>query len=74
MQKNKLKGITSNLIINELKRLGHDKTHYLSDLEKLNQLLDNIVTPNDMVITMGAGNIWRYNEKYNKHLNSKNYF
>ena len=68
-----IKNITSQLIIDELKMLGHNKTYYLDDLEKLNQLLDNIVNPDDMVITMGAGNIWRFNEKYNKHLNSKNH-
>ena len=69
-----IKGVTSKLIINELKYLGHNKTYYLDDLEKLNQLLDNLLTPNDMIITMGAGNIWRYNEKYNEHLNSKDHF
>ena len=26
--------------------------------------------PGDMIITMGAGNIWRYCESYSKHLNS----
>ena len=69
-----IKGVTSNLIIDELKCLGHKKTHYLDDLEKLNQLLDTLVTPDDIVITMGAGNIWRYNEKYNDHLNKDNHF
>lgn len=69
-----IKGITSNLIIDELKQLGHSKTHYLNDLEKLNQLLDTIVTPDDMVITMGAGNIWRYNNNYNQHINKKSHF
>jgi len=69
-----IKGITSNLIIDELKQLGHSKTHYVNDLENLNQLLDSIVTADDIVITMGAGNIWRYNVKYNEHLNSKNHF
>ena len=37
--------------------------------DKLNDLLDTIVQTGDMVITMGAGNIWRYSDKYNKHLN-----
>ena len=68
-----LKGVNAKLIIDHLKQLGHKKTHYLDDLEKLNQLLDTIVNQDDMVITMGAGNIWRYNEKYNEHLNNKNY-
>ena len=33
-------------------------------------LLDAIIKPGDMVITMGAGNIWRYSDKYNEHLKS----
>ncbi len=69
-----IKGVTSNLIIEELRQLGHTETHYISDLEKLNQLLDTIVNQDDIVITMGAGNIWRYNEKYNQYINAKNNF
>ena len=38
---------------------------------QLNNVLDEVVKPNNMVITMGAGDIWRYSEKYNKHLNDK---
>ena len=67
-----IKGVTSNLIIEELRKLGHSNTHYIEDLEKLNQLLDTIVNQDDIVLTMGAGNIWRYNEKYNQHINAKN--
>tara|TARA_X000001036_G_scaffold433051_1_gene470004 strand:+ start:25656 stop:27041 length:1386 start_codon:yes stop_codon:yes gene_type:complete len=69
-----IKGVTSNLIIEELKELGHNNTHYLKDLAKLNQLLDTIVNQDDIVLTMGAGNIWRYNEKYNQYINDKNNF
>ena len=66
-----VKGVSAKLIINELKLLGHNNTNYLSDLEQLNHFLDTIVKPGDMLITMGAGNIWRYSDKYNEHLKSK---
>ena len=65
-----IKGVSAKLIIDELKLLGHNNTHYLNDIENLNQLLDAIIKPGDMVITMGAGNIWRYSDKYNEHLKS----
>ena len=65
-----IKGVSAKLIIDELKLLGHNNTHYLNDIENLNQLLDEIIKPGDMVITMGAGNIWRYSDKYNEHLKS----
>ena len=66
-----IRGVSAKLISDELKFLGHNNTHYLNDLENLNQLLDTIIKPGDMVITMGAGNIWRYNDKYNEHLKSE---
>ena len=66
-----IKGISSKLIMNELKLIGHKNINYLPDLEKLNQLLDTIIKSGDMLITMGAGNIWRYSDKYNEHLINK---
>ena len=67
-----IKGIDSRLIIDELNHLGHNHTHHLEDLNDLNNVLNEIVQPGDMVITMGAGDIWRYSDKYNEHLNNKN--
>ena len=58
-------------ILDELKKLGHKKTFHIKDLSKLNQILDEFNLDNHMVITMGAGDIWRYNENYNNHLNEK---
>ena len=66
-----IKGISSKLIMDELKLIGHKNINYLPDLEKLNQLLDTIIKSGDMLITMGAGNIWRYSDKYNEHLINK---
>ena len=59
------------LDINELKSMGHKNISYINDLSNLNAILDELNLNNHMVITMGAGDIWRYNEKYNAHLNEK---
>ncbi len=64
-------GISSMLILDELSHLGHSYTHHLDNLNNLNNILEDIVQPGDMVITMGAGDIWRYSHKYNEHLKSK---
>jgi UDP-N-acetylmuramate--alanine ligase len=61
-------GITAELIVNEAINQGHSKVHYVPDLENLTTALDNIVQNNDMVLTMGAGSIWRYSDKYAAHL------
>ena len=64
-------GVSSNLILDELENLGHNNTHHLENLNSLNNILDELVKPGDMVITMGAGDIWRYSDNYNEHLNNK---
>ena len=35
------------------------------------KVLEKIVKPGDMVITLGAGNIWRYSDKYLNYLMQK---
>ena len=66
-----INGVSSKLILDELDHLGHDNTHHLEYLDDLNNFLEQIVQPSDMVITMGAGDIWRYSDKYNEYLNNK---
>ena len=67
-----IKEISSQLIVKELKRLGHQKIIYIDNLTELNGTLDNLGLDNHMVITMGAGDIWRYNDIYNDYLIKKN--
>ena len=64
-------GVNSNLILDELGHLGHSSTYSLENLNDLNNVLEKIVQPNDMVITMGAGDIWRYSDKYNEYLDDR---
>jgi UDP-N-acetylmuramate-alanine ligase len=45
---------------------------YVPDLDDVILALDNLVIPGDLVITLGAGNIWRYSEKYIQHLSTVN--
>jgi len=63
-----IEGITGKMVADAAKDSGHRNVHYLPDLNQLNDCLDSITKPHDMVITMGAGTIWRYGEAYYKHL------
>jgi len=63
-------GINAKLIFNEYNNKSKTNCYYVPDLDDLESTLDDIIQPNDMVITMGAGNIWRYSESYAKHLES----
>ena len=66
----KIPGITSALIFNQCLKIGQNKCEYIKDLDDLSTFLDKIVKPDDMILTMGAGNIWRYSESYADHLSS----
>ena len=63
-------GVTSKLIYDILFQKMKDYCFLVPDLDDLESMLDKIIEPGDMIITMGAGNIWRYCESYSKHLNS----
>jgi len=63
-------GVTSKLIYDILFQKMKDYCFLVPDLDDLESMLDKIIEPGDMIITMGAGNIWRYCESYSRHLNS----
>ena len=63
-------GITGSLIYNECINRGKTDCKYIPDLDDLEKYLDKIVKPNDLILTLGAGNIWRYSESYAEHLSS----
>ena len=53
-----IKNVTSNLIIKELKKLKHKNT-YLIKKESISKKINKIVLKNDLIITMGAGDIYK---------------
>ncbi|MFQ6677239.1 MAG: UDP-N-acetylmuramate--L-alanine ligase [Fidelibacterota bacterium] len=63
-----IKGISGAMVSNAARQSGHKHVFYVQNLDDLNSHLDKIVLPGDMVITIGAGTIWRYSEKYFAHL------
>ena len=64
-------GVTAHLIFDECVKKMNSNCYFVPDLEDLNKNLDEIVKPNDLVITLGAGSIWRYNESYTAHLSNE---
>ena len=63
-----INGVNGKLIYNAAKSVGHKNVRYIDDLENLNDELNNIAQKNDMVITIGAGTIWRYGQAYFENL------
>jgi len=54
-----INGIHSQLIIDEAIALGHTNVHSIPTVEDLPSKMKNIARNDDMIITMGAGHIWR---------------
>ena len=63
-----IKGITSEIIYNESIKLGHKNVELIRNQFDIPKRLKHISQTNDIIITMGAGNIWRQCENIYKAL------
>lgn len=61
-----LPGVTGELIARAAREAGHRQTIYLADKELVPAELKNMARPGDIVITLGAGDIYKYGEKFLK--------
>jgi len=59
-----IEGVNGKLIAETAKKYGHRDVHYVEDKNKLPATLKEICRPGDIIITMGAGDIYRYCEKF----------
>jgi UDP-N-acetylmuramate--alanine ligase len=66
-----IQGVTGELIVDAAKRFGHKDAQYVPDKKNIPACLKSIVRSGDIVITMGAGDIWRYGEEFLKQLRMK---
>jgi UDP-N-acetylmuramate--alanine ligase len=66
-----IQGITGELIVDAAQRFGHKDAHYVPDKKNIPAHLKSIVKSGDIVITMGAGDIWKYGEEFLKQLKMK---
>lgn len=59
-----IEGVTGKLISDTAKNYGHKAVHYLDDKEQLADKLMKVIEDGDIVITMGAGDIYKFNQKF----------
>lgn len=59
-----IEGVTGELISNTAKKFGHKEVYYVPNKEDVPAFLNNIKRKDDIIITMGAGDIWKYGEKF----------
>ena len=56
-------GVTAEALVNGIKRHGHRHAHFEPSFDKLLDRTMDILAPGDVVLTLGAGNIWQVGEK-----------
>ena len=64
-------GVDSSLILDEAKQLGFDNFILISNKREIEAYLIEKLKPGDMVITMGAGDIWTISENLVEMLHEK---
>jgi UDP-N-acetylmuramate--alanine ligase len=66
-----IQGISGKLITDAAEKFGHKNVIYVPDKKEIPDRLMEIVKQGDIVVTMGAGDIWKYGEEFIKKLKSK---
>lgn len=59
-----IEGVSGKLIADSAREYGHRQVHYVADKQELPAKLKEIVKTGDVVITMGAGDIYKYGEAF----------
>lgn len=67
-RENPIEGVNTELITNELKKIGHSNIIYVPDKTDIPQKIKEIHNAGDLIITMGAGDIWRQIEKISEEI------
>jgi len=55
-------GVTGRRLADEIALHGHHDLHFCASLEEMLKRLQDMVLPGDVVITLGAGNVWQVGE------------
>ncbi len=58
-----IEGATSEALAECIRRFGHHDVHYVGGLDTAVASLRTLVKPGDLVLTLGAGNVWQAGEE-----------
>lgn len=65
--KSSIPGVTGELLKEEVQRQTNMQAIYIPDRNKIAHIFSEIVEPGDLVMTMGAGNIYATGEELQKY-------
>jgi len=63
-----IKGVTSQTLCQGIKAHGHKEVHPMESVDQCLTMLMDTVAPNDLVLTLGAGDVYRLGETFVKKL------
>lgn len=61
-----LPGVTAQRLAEQIKGSGHHEVRYAADFTEAQQILRDTVQDGDLVLTLGAGDIWKVGEEFLK--------
>ena len=56
--------VTSRRLAREIRRRGHDHVYVIENKEEMVQSLEKVAVSGDLILTMGAGDIWQVGRKF----------
>ncbi|MFZ0454239.1 MAG: UDP-N-acetylmuramate--L-alanine ligase [Ignavibacteriaceae bacterium] len=68
-RENPIEGVTGQLVADAAKKFGHRNVLYVKNKADIPHTLIELVKDDDIIITMGAGDIWKYNQEFIGMLN-----
>ncbi|MDP3936598.1 MAG: UDP-N-acetylmuramate--L-alanine ligase [Deltaproteobacteria bacterium] len=64
----KIPGISARLLYEGIRAHGHRDVRLVAEKAKIPELLESLRKPGDLVITMGAGDVWRVGEVFRQRI------
>lgn len=64
-----IEGVSGEMIADIAKNYGHKDVHYVKEKTKLPEKLKEILKDGDIIITMGAGDVYKYGEEFIELIN-----
>ena len=59
-------GVTAQCVVDAASSFGHRQAHFLDDRRQVLPTLSRILKPGDLLLTMGAGDVYRFGEDFLK--------
>lgn len=59
-----IEGITAQALAEDIERFGHRNVRYIGSVEQGAQAIADVAQPNDLVLTLGAGSVWKAGEEF----------